>query len=635
MRRGMRQPLSTVFREAVTPAQGRFLWRRSARVTILAAMTFLFQACEEDIAFPQPEKVVVWEEIDTGYEAGWINAMTRGMSGEIIVGSAVGSRPEVFISRDGGESWEGSGNGLNPNGGISSFACTDEGLLFAGIDEGGVFLSRDGGENWIQMNNRLSDIYITDLAIAPSGDLLASTSHGVIFRSSDNASSWTLCETLSSVYDLFVSSRGAVYAGSSWDRLFLSEDSGITWAPVQHGQEDIGSVASLAEDIEGTIYASTGAGVIMKSGDPGMPWTVCYADSMARQIRRIIIDEAGRIFGALSSYEFIVSGDGGATWERINNPGGRDNISSMMIYDGSLILGTMNRGLFRSRDQGQSWNIMGWDKLHINAMVRDRTGVIFLCTDSGVLRSGENEIGWVPITGNLNYGWYNMILGIHPEGYLYNAGNGIYISENRDGRWTRVDSIFGSEVFSIEIDEKGTIFAGTGAGIVRSADASGPFEIVAEDIVDARAIRAAGGGMVFGAGNSGAFMSMDDGLRWERVMEGTRVYSIDIDEAGNVYAAMREGMMISQDTCTTWAASKVGGYGEFPVKVIVLPDSRIMAVTDDCRVFHSSDKGKVWTLFDTGLGRTLPDDFYLSSDGYLYYYGAGLRRLRASELGKL
>ena len=484
------------------------------------------------------------------------------------------------------------------------------------------------------MNNRLSDIDITDLAIAPSGDLLASTSNGVIFRSSDNASSWTACETFSGVYDLFVSSRGAVYACGSWDSIFLSEDSGITWAPVQHGQEDIGSVRSLAEDIEGTIYASTSAGIIMKSGDPGMPWTVCYSDSLKRSIWRIIIDEAGRIFGALSSYEFIVSGDGGATWERINNPGGGDNITSMMIHDGSLIIGTVNRGLFRSRDQGQSWNIMGWDNFSIYAMVRDKTGVIFLVTDSGVLRSGENEIGWVPITGNLNFVWFN-ILGIHPDGYLYYVGNGINMSENRDGRWTRVDSIFGSEVFSIEIDEKGTIFAGTDAGLVRSADASGPFEIVAEDIVDARAIRAAGGGMVFGAGPSGAFMSMDDGLRWERVMEGTRVYSIDIDEAGNVYAATREGMMISQDTCATWVTSKVGGNGEFPGKVIVLPDSRIMAVTDDDRIFLSSDQGKVWTLFDTGLGETSPDYFYLSSDGFLYYYARGLRRLRASELGKL
>ena len=147
MRRGMRQPLSTVFREAVTPAKGRFLWRRSAPVTILAAMTFIFQACEEDIAFPQPEKAAAWEEIDTGYESGWIYAMTRGMSGEIIVGASGRndweSRSEVFISRDGGESWEGSGRDLirtagfppspAPTKGSSLRVSTREGSSFRGM----------------------------------------------------------------------------------------------------------------------------------------------------------------------------------------------------------------------------------------------------------------------------------------------------------------------------------------------------------------------------------------------------------------------------------------------------------------------------------------------------------------------
>jgi photosystem II stability/assembly factor-like uncharacterized protein len=600
----------------------------------------LFQSCAEDLSLPATDVGPVWETVDVGCAAGRIYVMTKGPNGEIVVGAEgrneSDSRVEVFISRDGGESWQGSGRGFNPNGGITALACAGDGLIYAGFERGGVFLSKDGGENWVQMNNLLTDIDITDLAIAPSGDILASTSRGVIFRSRDNASSWAVCDTLLSndIYDLFVSAAGAVYAACGWE-IFVSLDSGSTWAEVEHGVENSGHITALIEDAGGAIYASTDNGIIMKSGGAGIPWGVCFSDSLRRQMAGLATDGDGRIFGAFVQVGLVLSPDGGANWTAIKSPGRNSIVESVMISGGSLLVG--GEGLFRSIDQGENWNTLGWEDLRIRCMDTDNAGFLYLATDIGIMKSVGSGTGWIPITCDqyrYGYGWFGR-LAIHPLGYLYYLGYGIHISENRDGEWTMIDSTAGVDAYAIDFDEAGTTFATTSAGIFRSQDGLAPFEMVEDKITNAELILAAGEGFVFACGQFGMYASKDNGSSWEHVIEGTGVLSADIDEAGNLYAATGQGMMISQDTCATWTTVKVGYGSDFPWRVIVLPDSRIMAVTYGGKVYLSPAGGTEWEAGGTGTMQISPGYLYLSADGCLYYYGTGLQRLCAGEMGKL
>jgi len=60
----------------------------------------------------------------------------------------------------------------------------DPDTLYAGTRGGGVFKSADGGANWSQMNNGLTDRYISALAIDPHtpATLYAGTSGGAVFK---------------------------------------------------------------------------------------------------------------------------------------------------------------------------------------------------------------------------------------------------------------------------------------------------------------------------------------------------------------------------------------------------------------------------------------------------------------------
>ncbi len=643
MREIMGKRRGAMSKEAIHPI--RCFSGRSGPMILLSAI-FLFQACAEDLQLPPAEDGPAWEEVNIPLFAGGVYSMTRGAEGELIVGTrrydTYGESwgAHIFISRDDGDSWRAGGGGLNPDRAISSLVCKDRRHLFAGMDGGGVFLARDGEADWKQMNNRLADIYITDLAIVPSGDILASTGHGVIYRSSDNARSWAVCDTLGSgsgVCDLFVSVQGTIYAACGGGGIYISGDSGATWNRTGPEYEEIGSVNCFVQDEVGAIFASTYNGVILKSGAPGMPWTVCYTDSLFSGINPVVIDGAGRIIGGLGRGGLIVSGDGGVTWERIGERDIRNHISSMIVTDESLFVGERygDGELFRSRDQGGSWNVVGWHKHELTGLVIDDAGIMYISTQRGIYKSDDDGKTWASITGDINCFPGNAWIEIHPGGSLFYMGCRLFRSDDRDGTWTMADPLENRSVFSIDIDEAGTVFIGTDAGILCSPDGTAPFEMMEENIIYAGAILSAGNGLVFAANDSGAYLSVDNGASWKHTIEGTRVFSIDIDEAGNVYAASRDGMMISSDTCATWITVRFGGSLEFPFGVFVLPDSRVMTVTSHMRVYVSPIGGKEWTISDADLGEVKWNRFYIAPDGCLYYFGDGLKRLGAAGLDKL
>jgi photosystem II stability/assembly factor-like uncharacterized protein len=229
----------------------------------------------------------------------------------------------LFISRDGGESWE-----LNralwehptrpqwqPGGGglcLHSIAPTvgAPGRLALGISAVGVWLTDDGGQTWRQGNRGLRARYLPDEAREETFDLCV---HDLQRAALDPDR-------------LFMQFHGGVYR---------SDDAGETWVDIGSGlpsdfgfplvldpaDPDSAYVIPLKADVDRVtpegrvaVYETRDAGATWTARGEGLPAEHAYLTVLREAFdRRGAGDELELYFGATSG-DVFASGDAGASW---------------------------------------------------------------------------------------------------------------------------------------------------------------------------------------------------------------------------------------------------------------------------------------------------------------------------------
>ena len=120
-------------------------------------------------AAPPPEGAITSEPVSTrpwtprtlGLPTTLINALVANAAGELFVGT----RYDVFRSRDEGVTWQPAGVDLVPRN-IMALVIAPDGAIFAGSNTGGIYVSRDSAENWTPVSG---DTVARDSAIEDSG----------------------------------------------------------------------------------------------------------------------------------------------------------------------------------------------------------------------------------------------------------------------------------------------------------------------------------------------------------------------------------------------------------------------------------------------------------------------------------
>ena len=192
--------------------------------------------------------------------------------------SETGGSTELYKSTDGGATWIAAGAGLTSYGAISvAIDSQNPSVLYAGTTSG-MFKSTDGAASWSPSNSGLSATSVSALAVDPQnrGTLFAVTQTGVhpggLFKSTDAGTSWVDTGLQYSVDALAVAPQtpALVYAASG-PEVFKSTNGGASW--VSTGSFDHG-VSQLIGDPQNaaTLYAATNIGVY-KSTDAAANWS--------------------------------------------------------------------------------------------------------------------------------------------------------------------------------------------------------------------------------------------------------------------------------------------------------------------------------------------------------------------------
>jgi photosystem II stability/assembly factor-like uncharacterized protein len=289
---------------------------------------------------------------------------------------------------------------------------------------GGLFRKNANGGDWQQLTSGLpEDARVQSVTIHPTRpDVVYAGTHGGPFRSADG--------------------------GDSWERLAFPEGPQV-WSILVHPQEPQ------------LMYAGTSPVGVFRSDDGGESWRQVYAQQTADRVKmdfpgrvmRLAIDPANpdHVYAALEVGGAMRSLDGGASWEDCSaslidlaqRPHLKSRIGSDTEIEGMMdghalctseaapagtVYLAVRMGLFRSQDQGASWEDMEVGRFSPLTYSRDvrvsqqDPRVMYLCLspaarseDGSVYRSDDLGKTWRRFDHGIKAEATMMAVALHPK----------------------------------------------------------------------------------------------------------------------------------------------------------------------------------------------------------------------------
>ena len=433
-----------------------------------------------------------------------------------------GNSRGIFISTDGGLSWNAPNSGLPGRPGLelstlvmdpgnpgTLYATTINGTLSnAAGSTAELYKSTDGGATWIAAGAGLTSYYgYIAVAIDPQnpGVLYAGATSG-IFKSTDGAASWSPSNSglsATSVGPLAVDpqNRGTLFAvtqtGVHPGGLFKSTDAGTSW--VDTGLQYTVDALAVAPQTPALMYAASGPGVL-KSTNGGASWV--STGSFGHGISKLIVDpqNAATLY-AETNIGVYKSTDAAANWSAINsglpftpeiNTLALDPQNSNTLYATTYESWPIAGGqIFRTTDGGRSWSMTNtaWDAALFDvALVSidpQNAGTLYVgvslfdcswdvCPSNywekvkaepgpGIFKSADGGRSWVKL------GWPSGLVTVDPKNpnTLYAAlGTNVVMSSDGGASWNVVGSGLTASVSALVVDaqDSNTVYAATQGG---------------------------------------------------------------------------------------------------------------------------------------------------------------------------
>ncbi|HKH46675.1 MAG TPA: hypothetical protein VKM72_18610 [Thermoanaerobaculia bacterium] len=549
-------------------------------VTALAAPSgvagLVFAGTETAGVFVSRDGGTSWQPARSGLPSGQrIRFVTAGgRNGQLLF--AV-TNAAVYASEDGGRSWKPRrlprqvyGND-EPNTGIVSFAASpDARTLFFGYRSPGseemVFRSTDGGRSWKRIDTRFGDVLskLGPIAVSPSAPSTVYTaipdSRGLILRSIDNGGTWSVKGSFA----------GAVHPDLKLvvdlrDEHVLYAAYGDTVARSTSGGSNWAQLAQVDPTLDdSTLYAADLA------IDPSEPSTLYFA------LNRSVPGYSGWYGGGIFRYEGRIyrTTDGGASWTQVtvSDPVAAIRVDS--VQPRRIYAGVSRIGILRSMDRGSRWNK----------------------SNRGLMAASLCAVAPDPFTRDLLY----ISAGVCEQTFEVLADNDDlgFLKGDAARNWTNLSSDLRNpirvlEAYAIVPDPQveGTLYAATGHGLFKSTNGGGQWE------------------------------SLQSGL--ESILEAVLSVTIDPADSQTLYAA---GFKLGYPSCgghcplePVYASAKStdGGITWTKLQPTALVEMGITIDPQDPRVLYapdglgnllkSTDRGATWTTLPVrGIDLELP-----------------------------
>jgi photosystem II stability/assembly factor-like uncharacterized protein len=251
----------------------------------------------------------------------------------------VGTEHSLFVSQDAGQTWQDAlaSLALNEPVAITTVLCVPQAgkapLVVAGM-LGGLLRSEDGGQTWQFISAGSPAPIITALVATNAANLYAGTSEDGIFVSQDGGRKWVRWNF--GLLDWHIFSMASVRSpngnisilSGAESGLFNSVNNGRAWREVDF-PEDVGAVLALAvapDAHESPVFAGTEQGALLRSQDGGHSWARIAEGVFDAEISALIV--SGGAVLAASGEHLCISHDWGDTWKEWN---------AQVVFPGSIM----------------------------------------------------------------------------------------------------------------------------------------------------------------------------------------------------------------------------------------------------------------------------------------------------------
>jgi photosystem II stability/assembly factor-like uncharacterized protein len=297
-------------------------------------------------------------------------------------------------------------------------------------------------------------------------------------------------------------------------------------------------------------------------------------------------------------------------WQKCNMPDGLNIYSLAADNDGVVYAGGYGQGMFKSADDGASWDSSGLAGYWVVDIDINDNGDIFVAGigstyGSGILRSTDHGDTWARVFGfDDNWGGFNCV----------------------------------------HIDDNGVIWTGLNYspehnGIYRSSDNGATWDSVYSDTKNFYTITTKPGGKIFVGSYDRVYRSLDNGKNWgyyettdDNPEQFNEIVDMAVNKAGEIFLATAGyGIYRSADDGESWI--EVKGAGPDYSSLLITANQDIYAATRGYWVYRSADNGGNWELLNSGLTNNGEYGKYIlslcvNSNGYIFSGsdGAGIFR---------
>ena len=285
---------------------------------------------------------------------------------------------------------------------------------------------------------------------------------------------------------------------------------------------------------------------------------------------------------------------------------GTEWIYSIYIKNDTIYVGTGS--IYRSIDLGSSWDTIASSGYYdISSIISHKETLFFGTHRQGLFRSTDNGISWEQKDNGLPAGFAIDALIVGDNGHLIAGGDSyeftstdcacIFESNDNGENWSSIGSgLPVTTIVDFKINNNGYIFA-----------------------------------LTYGSGGIKIWRSIDNAATWTQLPNPSpsisqQQSSLDIDSLGNLFLGSGNTIYFSSDNGNNWSSL----FTTFPENVSKIKLNKKTGViytatrdsADHCSIYHSEDNGNSWTdisngLPDTSYGGYIDIEFDLSHNVYM------------------